>query len=100
MSGVDEILVGYDGLRAGQEAFYKDLHTHPELSHAEHRTAGRVAAWLQDCGFTVQAGIGGTGVVGVLANGSGSPMPTATRCRWTMPAATTCIWPAWPAWPS
>jgi amidohydrolase len=71
MSALDEILAGYDGLQAGQEAFYQDLHVHPELSHAEHRTAGRVAAWLQDCGFTVQTGIGGTGVVGVLANGSG-----------------------------
>jgi hippurate hydrolase len=71
MSAIDEILAGYDGMQAGQEAFYKDLHAHPELSHAEHRTAGRVAAWLQDCGCTVQTGIGGTGVVGVLANGSG-----------------------------
>jgi amidohydrolase len=71
MSAIDEILAGYDGLQAGQEAFYKDLHAHPELSHAEHRTAGRVAAWLQDCGFIVQTGIGGTGVVGVLANGTG-----------------------------
>ena len=32
VNGVDEILVGYDGLRAAQEAFYKDLHEHPELS--------------------------------------------------------------------
>ncbi len=71
MSSIDEILGGYDGLQAGQEAFYKDLHAHPELSHAEHRTAGRVAGRLQDYGFTVQTGIGGTGVVGVLANGSG-----------------------------
>jgi len=71
MSALDEILAGYDALQAGQEAFYQDLHAHPELSHAEHRTAGRAAAWLQDCGFTVQTGIGGTGVVGVLANGSG-----------------------------
>jgi hypothetical protein len=35
MSGIDEILVGYDGLQAGQEAFYKDLREHPELSHQE-----------------------------------------------------------------
>ena len=67
----DEILAGYEGIQAGQEAFYKDLHSHPELSHAEHRTAGRVAGELRDYGFTVQTGIGGTGVTGVLANGSG-----------------------------
>ncbi len=71
MNGVDEILAGYDGLQAAQEAFYKDLHEHPELSHQEHRTAQRVAGQLQDYGFTVQTGIGGTGVVGTLANGAG-----------------------------
>lgn len=71
MSSVQEILAGYDGLQAGQEAFYKDLHQHPELSHQEHRTAERVAGQLQQYGCTVQAGIGGTGVVGVLSNGDG-----------------------------
>jgi amidohydrolase len=71
VNGVDEILAGYDGLQAAQEAFYKDLHEHPELSHQEHRTAQRVAGQLQDYGFTVQTGIGGTGVVGTLANGAG-----------------------------
>ena len=71
MSGIDEILAGYEGIQAGQEAFYKDLHQHPELSHAEHRTVQRVAGKLQEYGFTVQTGIGGTGVTGVLANGDG-----------------------------
>ena len=71
MNGLDEILAGYDGLQAAQEAFYKDLHEHPELSHHEHRTARCVAGELQKYGFTVQTGIGGTGVVGVLANGAG-----------------------------
>jgi hippurate hydrolase len=71
MGSLEEILAGYDGLRAGQEAFYKDLHRHPELSHQEHRTAERVAGKLQEYGCTVQTGIGGTGVVGVLANGAG-----------------------------
>ena len=71
MSSIDEILAGYEGLQAAQEAFYKDLHAHPELSHQEHRTAGRVAGQLQEYGFAVQTGIGGTGVVGVLANGDG-----------------------------
>ncbi len=64
-------MAGYDGLQAAQEAFYKDLHEHPELSHQEHRTARCVAGELQKYGFTVQTGIGGTGVVGLLANGAG-----------------------------
>jgi amidohydrolase len=71
MNSIGEILAGYDGLQADQEAFYKDLHQHPELSHAEDRTARRVAERLQKYGFTIQAGIGGTGVVGVLSNGGG-----------------------------
>jgi hippurate hydrolase len=71
MSSAQEILAGYDGLQAAQEAFYKDLHQHPELSHQEQRTAQRVAGQLQQYGCTVQAGIGGTGVVGMLSNGGG-----------------------------
>ena len=71
MSSAQEILAGYDGLQAAQEAFYRDLHQHPELSHKEQRTAQRVAGQLQQYGCTVQAGIGGTGVVGMLSNGGG-----------------------------
>jgi hippurate hydrolase len=79
MTAIEEILAGYEALRPAQEAFYQDLHRHPELSHAEHRTAQRVADELQKDGFTVQTGIGGTGVAGVLTNGSG---PTVLlRCE-------------------
>jgi amidohydrolase len=68
---VDEVLSGYPGLQGAQEAFYQDLHAHPELSHHEHRTARRVADELATYGCRVQTGIGGTGVVGLLANGDG-----------------------------
>ena len=30
---LEEILAGYGGLQAGQEALDQDLHRHPELSH-------------------------------------------------------------------
>lgn len=50
---------------------YRDLHAHPELSGQEHRTAARAAACLQEAGFAVTTGVGGTGVVGVLRNGEG-----------------------------
>ncbi|MDO8150123.1 amidohydrolase [Isoptericola sp. b408] len=52
-------------------AICTDLHAHPELAFAEHRTAGIVADRLGDRGYAVHRGIGGTGVVGVLANGDG-----------------------------
>jgi amidohydrolase len=48
----------------------RDLHAHPELAFAEHRTAGIVAAALRQLGAEVHEGIGGTGVVGVLRQGS------------------------------
>ena len=54
------------------EAVYKDIHSHPELSMQEHRTAGIAADWLENLGYAVTRGVGGTGVVGVLANGDGA----------------------------
>jgi amidohydrolase len=53
------------------DAFYKDLHTHPELSLMEEKTAAKVAAQLRAAGFEVTEKFGGTGIVGVLKNGSG-----------------------------
>ncbi|MGX7677967.1 amidohydrolase [Jatrophihabitans sp. DSM 45814] len=53
------------------EAIYRDLHQHPELSFAEHRTAGIVADRLTALGIEVLTGVGGTGVVGIIRNGAG-----------------------------
>jgi amidohydrolase len=50
---------------------YERLHARPELSLAEHATAEVVAAELGRAGYRVTTGVGGTGVVGVLANGAG-----------------------------
>ena len=50
----------------------RDLHQHPELSFAEHRTSDIVAKRLARMGYTVELGIGGTGVVGQLRRGNGS----------------------------
>ncbi|MGW1116447.1 amidohydrolase [Streptomyces tanashiensis] len=55
----------------GLRAVYEDLHAHPELSFQEFRTAGIVADRLRQQGWDVTEGVGGTGVVGVLANGEG-----------------------------
>lgn len=59
------------GLLDRLHALYEDLHRHPELSGHEHRTAGKAARALADAGYEVTEGVGGTGVVGVLANGAG-----------------------------
>ena len=68
---VDTLLAGLPRVREWQEQFYRDLHRHPELSHQETETSRKAADRLRDFGYEVHAGIGGTGVVGVLANGSG-----------------------------
>ncbi|MER7789858.1 amidohydrolase [Streptomyces sp. NPDC097640] len=68
---VDAVAAGLGDIRSELEDFYKDLHAHPELGHQEHRTATRVTDRLRTCGYQVHDGIGGTGVVGVLANGAG-----------------------------
>ena len=60
-----------NGLLPGLEALYKDLHAHPELSMQETRTAALAADRLRSAGYEVTAGIGKTGVVGLLRNGDG-----------------------------
>lgn len=53
------------------EALYKDIHSHPELSLQETRTAAVAAERLRAAEYEVTSGIGKTGVVGVLRNGPG-----------------------------
>jgi hippurate hydrolase len=48
------------------------LHRHPELAFEEHKTSSFIAEKLQSWGFEVTRGIGGTGLVGTLRNGSGA----------------------------
>jgi hippurate hydrolase len=50
---------------------YHDLHRHPELSGKETRTAALLAEQMGVLGFKVTTGVGGTGVVAVMENGSG-----------------------------
>jgi len=50
---------------------YTRLHSEPELSGQEVRTASRVASLLRSAGCQVTEGVGGSGVVGVLENGDG-----------------------------
>jgi hippurate hydrolase len=50
----------------------RDLHAHPELGFAETRTMELVATRLESFGIEVHRGIGRTGLVGVLRNGSSS----------------------------
>jgi hippurate hydrolase len=52
------------------QAWRQDIHAHPELGYEEHRTSDTVARLLVSWGVEVHRGIAGTGVVGVLRNGT------------------------------
>jgi amidohydrolase len=52
----------------------RDIHAHPELAFQEKRTAAIVADHFQKLGLEVRAGIGGTGVLGVLRGGKPGPI--------------------------
>jgi hippurate hydrolase len=69
--GVEAVLAPLASMLPGLRETYVDLHRHPELSFEETRTASLVAARLAALGYLVHAGIGGTGVAGVLTHGEG-----------------------------
>lgn len=58
----------YDGYL---EDLFVHFHQNPELSFRESETAARLASELRSLGVEVTEGVGGTGVVGMLANGEG-----------------------------
>lgn len=50
---------------------FKDIHQNPELGFMEVRTSGIIAKEFKSLGYEVITGIGKTGVVGILKNGTG-----------------------------
>jgi hypothetical protein len=114
------LLANLDTLLPELEAIYKDIHAHPELSMQETRTARIAETHLKTIGFEVTAGVGKTGVVGLLRNGDGptvmlradmdalpieeaTGLPYASKVvgttlrarlyRSRILAVTTCMWP-------
>jgi hypothetical protein len=63
----DRALDNLKNLLPELEALYKDVHSHPELSMQETRTSALAADHLRATGFEVTAGVGKTGVVGLLS---------------------------------
>ena len=60
-----------DAIYPDIEKLYMDLHRNPELAFHEQRTAAELARRVKALGFEVTTGVGGTGVVAILKNGSG-----------------------------
>ncbi|HLO96893.1 MAG TPA: M20 aminoacylase family protein [Burkholderiaceae bacterium] len=56
---------------AALTALRRDIHAHPELCFQEERTSELIAQQLTAWGIPVHRGLGKTGVVGILKNGSG-----------------------------
>lgn len=52
-------------------AWRQDLHAHPELGFQEERTGEMIAGLLASWGLRVTRGLGRTGIVGTLGDGSG-----------------------------
>jgi hippurate hydrolase len=55
---------------AAVTAIRRDIHAHPELCFQEVRTADVIAKALTDWGIPIHRGLGKTGVVGIVKNGS------------------------------
>ena len=70
-SSANLVLSNVEKLLPDLEALYKDVHSHPELSMHETRTAALAADRLRASNYEVTASVGKTGVVGLLRNGDG-----------------------------
>lgn len=64
--------------KAGLAALRRDIHAHPELGFEEVRTADVIARALTDWGIPIERGLGKTGVVGIVRNGT-SPRAIGLR---------------------
>ena len=59
---------------ASLESLYTAIHSNPELSEQEEKTAARLASELKAAGYEVTTKVGGHGVVAVLKNGPGKTL--------------------------
>ena len=66
MNLIEPIVQNQDSL----QKIRRDIHAHPELRYEEERTSNIIAGKLEEWGIRVIRGLGKTGVVGVLQNGS------------------------------
>ena len=61
------------------DALYKDIHSHPELSFQETRTAALLAKEMRSLGFDVTEHVGKTGLVAIYRNGPGPTVMVRTE---------------------
>jgi hippurate hydrolase len=68
-----------DALFTDLSALYRDLHANPELGFQEVRTSQLLAGRLRTLGFEVTTGVGRTGLVALLRNGTGPTVMLRTE---------------------
>jgi amidohydrolase len=78
-AAVTPTMAEVDAIYPDIETFYIDLHRNPELAFQEVRTAGKLAAFAKALGYEVTPGVGKTGLVAVLKNGSGPTVMLRTE---------------------
>jgi metal-dependent amidase/aminoacylase/carboxypeptidase family protein len=76
-SAANPVLANLPGLLPDLEALYKDVHSHPELSMQESRTAGIAAERLRAAGYEVTTGVGNTGMVGLVKTATAPTGPAS-----------------------
>jgi len=67
MATLPDLWLDVDAVAPGIVALRRALHQHPELAFSEVWTAATLAARMRSLGLAVQEGIGGTGVLAMLA---------------------------------
>ncbi|GAF25145.1 metal-dependent amidase/aminoacylase/carboxypeptidase [Moorella thermoacetica Y72] len=73
MVSAGDLRAAAEALKPQLVAWRRRLHQYPELSFEERETSALVAGVLRELGLQVRSGIGGTGVVGVLAGAGEGP---------------------------
>src|SRR5262245_45752358 len=74
MQLIESIVADAEQMRAVR----REIHAHPELGYQEQRTSDLIARKLTEWGIPVQRGLGKTGVLGIIQNGS-SPRAVGLR---------------------
>lgn len=70
MTSIADPLVAICADAALLRGLRRDIHAHPELGYEEVRTSDLIAKALTEWGIPVHRGLGKTGVVGIIKNGS------------------------------
>ena len=77
-----------DAARGEIQTIRRDIHAHPELCFEEKRTSDVVAETLTKWGIPIHRGLGKTGLVGIIKNGSSDRWRAFTRWFSWMPSTT------------